>query len=98
MSQLVMMECTFERASSPGGITALLVVQFGESDAHNQLMILQAFVLCITPLLYNLCLHPLHSYAGPWYARASIVPYTYWLVTGELTNAARMRHFGIVVR
>lgn len=48
--------------------------------------------LCIARPLYNLFLHPLRSYPGPWYARASVVPYTYWLATGELTSVARKIH------
>jgi len=43
-------------------------------------------------VLYNIYLHPLCSYPGPWYTRASVLPFAYWLATGELTNVARWIH------
>ncbi|KAF5875949.1 putative toxin biosynthesis cytochrome p450 protein [Botrytis fragariae] len=43
---------------------------------------------------------PLRVYPGPWYARASIIPYIYWLATGELVHASQRTHekYGPTVR
>jgi aspirochlorine biosynthesis cytochrome P450 monooxygenase len=42
--------------------------------------------------IWNLYFHSLSSFPGPWYARASTLPYVYWLATGELTNTVRRIH------
>ncbi|KAL9122683.1 MAG: hypothetical protein Q9187_000769 [Circinaria calcarea] len=48
--------------------------------------------ICVGRPLYNLFIHPLRSIPGPWYTRASVLPFVFWLATGELASATRRMH------
>ena len=45
---------------------------------------IKVIVSCIARVVYNLYLHPLKSYPGPWFARASRIPFVYYQITGRL--------------
>ena len=51
-------------------------------------------------ILYNLYLHPLKSYPGPWFARASRIPFVYYQTTGRLPQEMMKWHekYGDTIR
>lgn len=57
-------------------------------------------ILVVTKGLYNVFLHPLHSYPGPWYARISRFWYSYRFLRGTLSFDIKELHdkYGDVVR
>ncbi|CZR52440.1 uncharacterized protein PAC_02317 [Phialocephala subalpina] len=58
------------------------------------------FILVLTKGLYNLFLHPLRTYPGPWYARISRFWYSYRFLRGTLSFDIKVLHdkYGDVVR
>ena len=61
---------------------------------------IKAVVSFIGRTVYNLYLHPLRSYPGPWFARASRLPFSYYLVTGRLPQEVMKWHekYGDTIR
>ena len=61
---------------------------------------IKAVVFFIGRTVYNLYLHPLRSYPGPWFARASRLPFSYYLVTGRLPQEVMKWHekYGDTIR
>ncbi|KAI8624412.1 isotrichodermin C-15 hydroxylase [Xylariaceae sp. FL1651] len=55
---------------------------------------------CISHVLYNIFLHPLRSYPGPWWRCASRLPYTISIFRGDATQRTKALHdtYGQVVR
>lgn len=57
-------------------------------------------MISILKLFYNLYLHPLRKYPGPWLARATRIPFLYYQVTGRLPHGVKKWHeeYGNVIR
>jgi cytochrome P450 len=57
-------------------------------------------LITLSSIVYNLFFHPLRSYPGPWYAKASIVWFFYRTILGNYTHAVHQLHlkYGAVVR
>ncbi|KAF5256585.1 hypothetical protein FOXYS1_12930 [Fusarium oxysporum] len=62
------------------------------------------FILCIFYIIlhtiYNLRLHPLRKYPGPWWLAASRIPYTFYVLRGAAARKTKDLHhrYGHVVR
>lgn len=61
---------------------------------------IKAVVAFIGRTVYNLYLHPLRSYPGPWFARASRLPFIYYLISGRLPQEMMKWHekYGDTIR
>lgn len=61
---------------------------------------IKAIVSCIGRVLYNVYLHPLRSFPGPWFARASRVPFLYYQIGGRLPQEVMKWHkkYGDTIR
>ena len=61
---------------------------------------IKAIVSCIGRVIYNVYLHPLRSYPGPWFARASRVPFLYYQINGRLPQEVMKWHekYGNTIR
>lgn len=64
------------------------------------LLFVVAIVSCIGRVLYNVYLHPLRSFPGPWFARASRVPFLYYQIGGRLPQEVMKWHkkYGDTIR
>ena len=61
---------------------------------------IKAIISFIGRSVYNVYLHPLRSYPGPWFARASRLPFLYYLVSGRLPQEMMKWHerYGDTIR
>ena len=61
---------------------------------------IKAIVSSIGRVIYNIYLHPLRSYSGPWFARASRLPYLYYQTSGRLPQQVMKWHkkYGDTIR
>lgn len=61
---------------------------------------IKAVVCFIGRTIYNLHLHPLRSYPGPWFTRTSCLPLIYYLITGRLPQKMMKWHeeYGDTIR
>ena len=61
---------------------------------------IKAIVSCIGRVIYNVYLHPLRSYPGPWFARASRVPFLYYQIDRSLCQEIMKWHkdYGDTIR
>ncbi len=61
---------------------------------------IKTIVSCIGRVIYNVYLHPLRSYPGPWFARASRLPFLYYQISGRLPQEVMKWHvkYGDTIR
>lgn len=64
-------------------------------------LVLQKLLICVLlRAVYNVLLHPLRKYPGPWWQAVSRLPYTIFVFQGEATTKTKELHdkFGPIVR